>query len=316
MKTSIIHNTFLSLAIVAAVGLAGCSAVTNDVESLTEQDLEMAAQIAASSLSDSESGVTSSLYDAFAVMSNAGLPFSSTTLSKQHRDNHRQESGRGGESNFSYSYDPETGVHTRTFSRNVETPAFSKSVDVTQQMIFTSVSGNFLQFPRAQKDSIETIAFIGNKSGSSAGPIRNSDFTKIDTMRIGGVHSSNNMLTINGNHHGFGNSEVVLRDSSQLSRQFDIAIAFDNVSINKDTVEAYGNLEQGVSGTLSYSMVINRTRNGNADEVVIEGTIDLTADGSALLRFDRFDRLFRLSLVDGDYLDVTPGRGNSGNRPL
>lgn len=315
MKTSPIKNTFLSLAIVAAVGLTGCSAVTNDVESLTEQDLEMAAQIAASSLSDSESGVTSSLYDAFAVMSNAGLPFS-TTLAKHNRDNHRQESGRGRESNFSYSYDPETGTHTRTFSRNVETPAFSKSVDVTQQMIFTDISENFLQFPRAQKDSIETISFIGNKSGSSDGPVRSANFTKIDTMLIGGIHTSNNFLTINGNHHGFGNSELVLRDSSQLSRQFDIAITFENVTINKDTVEAYGNLEQGVSGTLSYSMVINRTRNGNASEDVVEGTIDLTADGSALLRFDKFDRIFRLSLIDGDYLDVTPGRGNSANRPL
>lgn len=291
---------------VAAIGIGGCSAVTNDVESLTEQDLEMAAQVAASSLSDTESGVTSTLYDALSVMNSRGLPFNNGPLMKDDHGN-RQGSGRGFESNFSYSYDPETGVHTRSFNRNIQTPNFSKSVEAYQEIIFTSIADTYIQFPRVHRDSIETISFAGSKSGMTEGPVRSSNFTRIDTMLIGGLHSSTDLLTINGTHHGSGEAEATLRDSTELNRDFNINISFENVTINKDTVLAYGNLEQGVSGTLSYSMVINRSRNGVPNDIEIEGTIDLEDDGTALLRFNRFDKIFRLSLADGEYNEVSSG---------
>lgn len=315
MKTSNTYKSLLTLAVAATIAITGCSSVTNDVESLTEQDLEMAAQVVGASMSDTESGVTSSLYDAFSVMDNAGLPFNNGILMKDDHGNRRPGSGRGFENNFSYSYDPETGTHTRSFRRQVQTPNFTKSVSVLQEMIFTSVDDTFLQYPRMHRDSIETISYVGNKSGSTDGPVRNSNFTKIDTMLIGGIHSSSNLLTINGSHRGFGDAEAILRDSTEMSRNYEISIGFDNVSINKDTVQTYGNMEQGVSGTLSYSLVINRSLNGNADEVVIEGTIDLEEDGTALLRFNRFDKVFRLSLADGEYEETSSGRGNR-NRAL
>jgi hypothetical protein len=297
----VLTNTkhLFALALITAVTFSACSSVNNEVESLSEEDLELAAEIVGTSLSDNESGVVSSMYDAFSSMDDQGLPYDGTRM-KQNNHRHREESGRGRESNFSHEYDPVTGIHTISFDRIVQTPRFTKSVSVDQEIIFTGIDGNFLARPRADRDSIESIAFTGIKSGTATGPFRSSSFTKIDTMRIAGVHATSGTLTMNGNHHGFGEAEGTLPDSSTASRDYDIRITFENVAINKDTVKAYGNLEQGVSGTLTYSIVMNKTINGDPEETIVEGTIDLEEDGTALLRFNKASKVIRLSLIDGE----------------
>ena len=162
------------------------------------------------------------------------------------------------------------------------------------------MDGGFIARPKSEKDAIEAISFEGTKSGSSEGPFRSSSFTKNDIFEISGVHATSNILTLDGTHTGSGQAEGTLPDSTTKSKNYEIDITFENVEVNKDTVKEYGSIENAVSGTLTYSILMNETTNGVPEETLVEGTIDLQEDGTALLRFNKLPKVIRFSLVDGD----------------
>ncbi|MEO1022255.1 MAG: hypothetical protein AAFW89_06900 [Bacteroidota bacterium] len=285
-------------AVILALGFTGCSSVNNDVEALSDEDISLAAEILGQSVSDNSSGVLSSMYDAVSDIGTAGISYGDAALFKS--ADPRNDDGRGRERNFSYSYDPETGIHSMSYERSVVRDEFSKSVSVNQQHIFTTLTGRFIQFPRANRDSIETIDFIGNKSGESSSPRRENAFSRIDTMNIDGLHSSSSSIVFNGTHNGSGSASAVLRDGSEVSRDYEVNLEYIDVAIEKDSVVAYGNLEQGVTGTFNYSMVMNRIVDGEPEETVVEGTIELVGDGTALLEFRQVRRTFRIFLDEGE----------------
>lgn len=301
MKTPTPIKQLSLFAVALAVSFSACSSVNNDVESLSEEDIQLAAEIVAVSLADNESGVMSSMYDAFSGIDESGISYGEVFKAKNHRRN--PHSGRGGERDYSHSYDSTTGVHTISYERSVENDRYNKSVSLYQEIIFTDLDGEFIARPKANKDDIEAISFQGTKSGSAAGPIRSSSFTKNDVFEISGVHATSPILSLDGTHKGSGQAEGTMPDSTTKSRSYEIDIAFENVEVNKDTVLAYGNLENGVSGTLTYSILMNKTVNGVPEETLVEGTIDLEEDGTALLRFKGIPKVIRLSLVDGDERD-------------
>ena len=298
MKTPTPIKQLSLFAVALAVIFSACSSVNNDVESLSEEDIQLAAEIVAVSLADNEAGVMSSMYDAFSGVDASGISYGDAQKQKTHRRN--PHSGRGGERNFSHTYDSTTGVHTISFERSVENDRYNKSVSVFQEIIFTDLDGEFIARPKANKNDIEAISFEGTKSGSAEGPFRSSSFTKNDVFEISGVHATSPILSLDGTHTGAGQAQATLRDSTTKSRSYEIDITFENVEVNKDTVLAYGNLENGVSGTLTYSILMNKTVNGVPEETLVEGTIDLEEDGTALLRFNKIPRVIRFSLVDGD----------------
>ena len=130
-------------------------------------------------------------------------------------------------------------------------------------------------------------------------------------MLFTGLHASESLVKLSGKHRSFGAGEAVLRDSSSYSRSFSVSITFDNISIDKDTVAAYGNLENGLTGTLTYSIVMNKVINGTPEESIMEGTVDLSEDGTALMQFYKYDYIYRLGLRNGDIKE----RGRRG-KPL
>lgn len=291
------------LTVVFAVSLSACSSVNNDVDSLSEEDIELASEIVAISLADSEDGVVSSMYDAFSNVDESGISYGDPRHEKAGTQN-RGRNGRGGEKNFTHSYDPETGTHTLTYERSVENETHSKSSSHIQEIVYTDLDGEFIEQPKADKDSIESISFQATKTGQSEGPTRSSSSTKTDDFEISGLHATSGTLLLDGSHNGLGTAEAQYTDSTgadvTASRSYTISIDFENVALVKDTVQAYGNLEQGVSGTLTYSIEMNKTINGVPEETIVEGTIDLQEDGTALLRFNKIPRVIRLSLVDGE----------------
>lgn len=300
MKTLSTTKHLSVLAVALLVSLAACSSVNNETSEITEADLELAAQIVGTSLSDDESGMMSSMYDTFSDIDAQSITYGGDARFKTngHPDNER--SGRGGESNFTHEYDSLTGVHTISFERSVENDRFQKSISAEQKIIFTDPDGNFIARPKENKEAIETISFTGSKSGTSESPYRNSNFTKIDSFFVAGLHATSTTLSIDGSHNGTGEMEGTRRDSSTVSGSFEVSITFENVEVNKDTVLAYGNLENGVSGTLTYSINMTKTVDGVPEEKIVEGTIDLEEDGTALMRFNKFPKVFRLSLLDGE----------------
>ncbi|MEQ9310272.1 MAG: hypothetical protein RLN90_12530 [Balneolaceae bacterium] len=290
-------------AVALAVLFTACSSVNNDVESLSEEDIELAAEIVAVSLADNESGMMSSMYDAFSDVSESGISYGSDNLYKEKAPRRNPNSGRGGERNYTHTYDSTTGVHTISYSRSVENNVYSKSISLNQEIIFTDLNDAFIARPKANKNDIEAISFQGTKAGESEGPFRSSSFTKTDAFEITGIHATTGTLNMNGTHSGIGQAEGQINDSTTASRSYEIDISFENIAIVKDTVLTYGSLEQGVSGTLTYSIQMNKTVNGVPEETLVEGTIDLEEDGTALLRFNKLPKVIRFSLVDGESED-------------
>ncbi len=300
MKTLTQIKHILVVSAVLAITFSACSAVNNDVETLSEEDIELAAEIVAVSLADNESGIMSSMYDAFSDIGDAGISYGNDQEFKAKNPKRNHDSGRGGERNFSHSYDSTTGVHTISYSRSVENERYSKSVSLNQEIIFTDLDGGFIARPKVNKNNIEAISFDGTKTGEAEGPFRSSSFTKTDAFEISGLHATSGILSMDGTHRGVGEAEGTFNDTTTASRSYEIDITFQNVAIEKDTVLAYGNLEQGVSGTLTYSIQMNKTINGVPEETLVEGTIDLEDDGTALMRFNKIPKLIRFSLVDGE----------------
>ena len=305
------------LAIALMVSVAACSSVNNEVETITDEDVDMAAQIVASSLADDESGMISSMYDAFSDVDENGINYGNESARFKENGDPRRH-GRGREMDFTHSYDSTTGVHTLSYERLVENNEFSKSIEVLQEIIYTDLDGNFIATPRESKADIEAISYYGTKVGSAEGPFRSSSFTKEDDFELAGIHATSSVLTMSGSHKGSGTAEGLTRDTLEASRSFDVQITFENVAINKDTVKAYGNLENGVSGTLTYSITMNKTIGGVPEETVMEGTIDLEEDGTALMRFNKLPNVIRFSLSDGDYRqegERRQGGPQGGNGP-
>ncbi|HBX65748.1 MAG TPA: hypothetical protein DEG32_06195, partial [Balneolaceae bacterium] len=193
------------------------------------------------------------------------------------RGDHRRNdySGRGGERNYQYEYDPQTGTHTLSFDREVMNENFEKTMSAVLTYIFTNMDGDFIAAPRINSERIENIDFTSSKSGSVMSRFRDSEFSRSDTFSITGVSDASTFLTIDGNHYGNGTFSGVTRDGDTFERSFVNVINFLDIVINKDTVAAYGNLSQGVTGTLTYDLNIFRTNNGEETGKNVSGTIEM-----------------------------------------
>lgn len=298
MKTT---STYFAITfLLIAFGLAGCSSSVNstdELDTITEEDLEIAAQIIGESLSDENSGVMSSVYDAVSNFSSSGISYAPKFKSTNADE---ERAGRGRESNYNYDYDPETGTHTISFKRSVSTLNFSKSISAHLEYIFTDPDGTFIVQPNVHKDSIEAIDFKSEKNGEISSHRGSSEFIRIDSLIFTGLHENSAMFSFSGTHYGEGNRDGVLRDRKNVSSSYETEIEFVDVQIDKAVVEANGNLEEGVTGSLTYSLILNRTVDGRVNEKVIEGEVVFEGNGTGLLRFKNFAKLFRLSLADGE----------------
>ncbi|MDC3137384.1 hypothetical protein OBA44_07435, partial [Bacteroidota bacterium] len=262
--TSTSHTKFLSyknlkipriplLLALLSVGFWSCSSVSNDTELISDADLDMAAEIMGSSISDQQSGLMNSVYDALSTISSTGIRYGNDQnfLMKSDKD---ERGGRGFERSFTHTYDSTTGVHTLSFDRTFEKGLFSSSISTLQEIQYVDLEGNFIARPKLRRDAVNQINLHSTKSGQNSNPRKSSEFTKIDSLYFTGVHATQSLVRMDGSHHGFGSGTALLRDSSSHSRSFEVKVVFDDIVIDKDTLAAYGNLENAVTGTLSYSM--------------------------------------------------------------
>jgi len=292
---------FIILAFAASTLLYGCNTVNSSEPDISEEELEIAGEIIGASLSEEQDGVLSSVYDAFSTISQTGISYTgpATSMQKASADS-ADRPGRGFERNFSADYNPETGEHTVSFDRSFEGPNLTKSLDILNKYIFTDADGEFLQYPRRDNEMIETIDFKGMRIGSFETERRTSSFTRVDTMFASGLSGSSAILTIDGKHNGEGRMTVNLpRLERSGERTFEVEFTFQNIQLDKAIVRENGTLEEGITGLITYDMQMTQTRDGDTKEKSLSGTIELTGDGSALLRFDRFRKTFRIAMSDG-----------------
>jgi len=325
MRTAINPKYFRYLAVLAftvmITALSGCTldgiSDTEQQEEVTQADLEAASRILGESLSDENDGVMASLNDALTTVSSSGFETQGTFLKQKSGGNtvqtHDDDSntGRGEERNFSYSYSSATGIHTITFERVVHDGEYYKSVSDTLKYVFTDANGEFIAFPRQEKSRIETIDYKGKRIGQIQSPERESEFARQDTFFIDGASEASNILAIDGVHHGNGDLSTTDDAGNPISRSYSTSINFLDIQIDKAVVAENGSLEHGVTGTLSWEMTITHTTNGQTRTKTIRGTVEMNGDGTALLRFEGFTKLFLINLDDGhvrDHDDEFEGR--------
>jgi hypothetical protein len=295
----------LSAAILALlITSAGCTlddvSSTNN-ETITEQDLQAAGEILGESLSSDNSGILLSLTDALTTFSSTGFTTSQIKAGNPTMQNDR--SGRGRETDYSYAYDPDTGIHTITFRRQVRRPLFSKTVIDTLNYVFKDGNGTFIERPKAEAERIESINYYANREGEISTPRRNSFFVRTDTFLINGVSDATPVLSIDGVHNSNGNIEVNNKVKNRIfERSYVLEINFLSIEIEKPT-DSPVDLSRGVTGTLSWEMTIQKNANGSSTSKTLRGTIEMNGDGTALLRFRNLLKRFQINLNNGDVKD-------------
>jgi len=310
MKTQ--SNLFKTTLFALSFGIAvtACNE-KGSVNEISEADIAQAAEIMSSSLSDNADGMMASVYDATGFVSKDGISYGSNNpllKGRGGKDNHggggmpgspRDSSGRGFAGTADYSYDAETGVHSLDFERTITTQRFTKTMAVSMRHIFAHESGAFVVQPRENRDSVNSISFTSTKTGSETGDKKEGNFSKVDTLSMDGLNETSELLTLNGTHTGSGFMKMTLRNGEVVERSHSVFTKLTNVVIDKALVKANQNLEEGVTGSFEYRIV---TENSKRDEgeVIIEGIVEMTGDGTALMTFKGLSKRVYINLTSGE----------------
>lgn len=298
----ILFHGGLAALFMTGVILSGCTENAS-VQTPNEQDLEVATQVMASTLSDQDDGVVASMYDATSVATPSGMEIRGSmfnmgnngpAITKQNGPMH------GRFNDYQYTYDPVTGIHYITFTRDMTRKNIEKTLSAELQFIYRDSLGNFIEHPRLDFQSVGSVDFIGKKTGSFKNMNRNSTFTRIDTLFYTNLQLSSDVITINGNHNGEGEMAVSSRSgSSSVQRKYKISLEFSDLNIAKSSI-INQDLEQGVTGTINYSIYIYHDVNGDVVENTFSGTVVMTGDGTALLNFHGWRPQYLIKLATGD----------------
>lgn len=291
IKYKLLFGGFLlSLAIIAGCTLDTTSAGEG---TLTEEDLQATGEVLGEALSSDNSGVLLSLNDALTSISSQDfIPATHSSTLQNLR------SGRGDERNYQYRYDQNSGIHNISFDRVVNQPLFSKTVTDTLNYIFKDAGGNVIELPREESNHIESITYNGRREGEIITSEKNSYFVRRDTFLVDGVSDASAVLSIDGVHNSEGVIDIDT-PTDNFRRNYELEINFLNIEIRKS---ATGNINfrRGVTGTQSWEMTVSRIGNGRTGSQTLRGTIELSGDGTALLRFQNAFQRYQINLNDGD----------------
>ncbi|MBO6620770.1 MAG: hypothetical protein JJ892_04995 [Balneola sp.] len=273
------------------------------LNTITQEDIEAVGQIIGESLSDENSGIIGSFYDAITQISSSG--FIRTSNSKAKTGGHDDNAGRGDESDISYKYISETGVHELSFERFIEINDYKKQVFDTLRYIYKNQDGQFINDLNLVDGNTSSIVYTSARNGEIQTLSRTSFFARKDTFLINGVNSQIGVLEVDGVHNGSGFFQsVTLQNETPFERAYQLEVNFLNIVVEKAVIDQNISLEQGASGTLSYSLVIEDPNDKNVSRA-IRGSLDLVGDGTAMLRFASAPSLFQINLDNGNVTDLS-----------
>jgi hypothetical protein len=288
----------ISLLIITLLLLQSCSIDSFDQSSseLTFEESLIAGQIIGESVSENQNGLLSSFSEAFAIPTESNLIAGPSPLSTGSFRNLE---------NYSYEFDSETGVHKVTFSRQDNNELFTTTSEYTLNYVFYDINQNVIEFPGEQQNQIEAVEYTALRNGEILADTKSSVFTRTDRLFIDGLSSDTDILTIDGYHSGEGFFTRIKTDSAQTDREYLLDINYLDIRINKPIVLSSRNFRKGVTGALSYESTIRQTGNGNygSETKIVNGTVELNGDGTALLRFRELFDTFRLRLANGELFD-------------
>jgi len=276
--------------------LTGCSidGFENSSVPVTDEETQLAGQIIGESMSENQSGILSTFSEAFAVPTSSGLVTGPSLLSTGSFRNLE---------NYSHSFDAETGQHLVSYTVSRETPLLSSSTDVSLIYIFYGSGETPIEFPEQETNRIEAVDFSSEQSGTITTGSKNSIFTRTDRILMSGLTDGSETLTLDGYHSGSGVFSTTTALGNQLQREYTLDINYLDVRINKSVVLANRNFRNGVNGALSYESTVRNMDGGSGSAKVVNGTVELNGDGTALLNFREQIEPLRLRLDDGDLFD-------------
>lgn len=283
-----ISVNILYVALFVGAVLASCTLNVNQTDGVREVDLRVASQILSGSLSSDNGGLMLSLNDALTNFSEGNfIPNVESDRISEDR------SGRGEETEYEYAYHHQTGVHVISFQRQIEKPLFKKRVTDTLNYIFWNKSGDYIANPHQKRDRIKSITYSAYKKGSITTLSKESRFVRKDTLLIRGLLDASPTLSIDGVHHEEGTITLEFK-GKPVKRLYELEINFLNFKVDKTFADS--DLHRGITGTLSWRMRIGT----NANTQIMQGTIVLSGDGTALLNFGNYFNSYEINIKSGE----------------
>jgi hypothetical protein len=291
---SLIGNIILLSVFMGSLVFHGCSDVTNTTkEELTEEEVLVLEGVLGNALSEEDEGLLSGMMDMTGH-------FGTNGLNHRYRRSGAFEGSPFGD--FTREYDPETGIHSISFTRDVDRPQWSVSLSALMEYQFTDPDGAFLEFPYADSTFIQTIQFNGTRTGQTERPNRSSSFERVANWTLSDIQSVDGVMTLEGSQTGTGSMMVSRPAGGEFSREYTTQLDLVDVTLQEAT-EDEDRLPYLVSGVIEYQTTITKTVNGEETVNEYSGTIELSENGEALVRFFGLKRTLRLNLANGSRVD-------------
>lgn len=295
MKSQYMMRILLFGALVAAFLFQGCADMTNaSKEELTEDEVLVLEGVLGSALSEEDEGLLAGMKDMTGRFGADGM-------------NHRYQGHNGFGppkfGDFDRVYDPETGIHTISYTREGNRPNASISLSVLMEYQFTDPQGGYLEFPYADSTLIQTIQFSGTRNGEMTKPYRSSMFNRSSAWVLDDIQSADGVMTLEGSQSDEGTMTLSKPNGNEFSRSHVTQLDLVDVTLSKAT-EDEDRLPYLVSGVIEYQTTVTKVVNGEETVNEYSGTIELAENGEALVRFFGLKRTLRLNLSDGMRVDA------------
>ena len=297
-------------ALSVTLGLSACDSATSDTAatSLSAADLQVAATLVGQALGDQSEGMVSDLRDIDAGFDASGLLYGEGALGRGHGPGgpggRPGDGWRGDRQNGTVTYDSLTGTHRVAYDRAAATPAGgANTLHVDLAYVFTDSDGAFIARPRADRSRVARIVFDGERAGASrrvrGAATDTSSFSRTATWTLDGLTGAT--ATFVGEQTSTGSGTVTTDSGAVRVRTYTVRLRTSDATIARSAASTgNGRPEMSMTGTIAYETVFTRTlADGTVEETRAEGTIDLSTEGRALMRFLGVTPRFDIDLSTG-----------------
>ncbi len=304
-------NTII-ITIVFIGTLINCSSVNNELESISNQDLDIAVSVVALSISDYNSGLINSLYDALIVFNENNTLYQNENANLKDHSNFEQnstknwyedeKSGRGLERDLIYTYDPVNGTHYFEYVRTINKNDYFSETKIDQEFVFTNNEGNYIEHPLKNKRKIDSVSYKGSKVSILDSPKRTLNISRYENFQLSNFQHLSEYLHLKGTQISAGDVAVTLDETQQIERSFNVELTFQNIKIEKSIISNSNSIESVISGSLTFKIDMFQTNNDKKVHRTLEGVIYLSNNDEAFIRFDSIFRAFNFSLRTGEII--------------
>ncbi|MEO0558626.1 MAG: hypothetical protein AAF170_10640 [Bacteroidota bacterium] len=289
------------VAVALALVLSACDSSTSlsDDPEVAQLAADEAAEVVASALADTDGGLVASMEDMTAAISYSSMDDSRVVQVGRDRqrdgDNRRHRACRG---DHELTYDETSGTHTVAYDCSIQSLNFEKTLAATLNYQFRTEASEFIPTPWENWDLVDSVAFDGEKSGSVKRTRGNasmeSSFEQNGSWALSGLAGDGAALLAGSQTREGTRTRETARGTS--TKDFSVTMSSDNIQIRNSE----DGLTRSVTGTLSYSAVVEIETPNRTETKTVEGTIELDGSGRALLRVFGLGKVYRISLHDGE----------------